>query len=213
MSLEWDQSRFNRALDEYVVATKKDVVTVLNSKGYFIARKALWFTNAALPESVKELKTMATTRRVREPKDRGLVVGAIVSRRYGKGNGLHGSPMKAEIGSILAARVRSRSFLKSGWLTAIRGLDPKTEDKELAAPAVGGVKQQGQSKGSYSAADESALLTSITNSAQAKRDRQSGLSKFGMPALMKAFDSEASSMEEYLIRKNAKSAAAAKDKL
>lgn len=213
MSAEWDQSRFDRALDSYVNATRKDMVTVLNSKGYFIARKALWFTDAADQKNVRQLKDLATTRRLREPKDKGLVVGAIVSRRYGKGEGLYGSRMKAEVNTILAARVRSRSFLKSGWLTAIRGLDPKAEDKGLAAPAVGGVKQIGQAKGSYSAASEPQLLTTITNSAQSKRDREGALKKFGMPALMKAFDSEAASMEEYVIKKNAKSAAAAQAKL
>lgn len=189
------------------------MVTVLNSKGYFIARKALWFTDAADQKNVRQLKDLATTRRLREPKDKGLVVGAIVSRRHGKGEGLYGSRMKSEIRSIMAARIRSRSFLKSGWLTAIRGLDPKAEDKGLAAPAVGGVKQIGQAKGSYSAASEPQLLTTITNSAQSKRDREGALQKFGMPALMKAFDSEAASMEEYVIKKNSKSSAAAQAKL
>jgi len=209
MSLEWDQSRFNAALDSYVKATRKDVVTVLNSKGYFIARKALWFTDAADQKNVRQLKDLATSRRIREPKDKGLVAGAMMSKRYGKGDGLYGSRMKSAINSMLASRVRARSFLKSGWLTAIRGLDPKAEDKNLAAPAVGGVKQFGQAKGAFSSASDVELKASITNSAQAKSDTVGALQKFGMPALMKAFDNEASSMEEYVIKKNAKSAAAA----
>lgn len=208
MASNWDQSKFDATLRQYIAVSGKEVVDVLNSKAYFVARKALWFTKKAAPKNITALRTAAT-------ESGGLLVGAMINRRLGAKSlpGLYGKDMRQAINLLIASRRRSIAFLKSGWIPAIRGLDPKAKDKHMAAPRVGGVKQIGVPKGRFKAASESSMTARIVNSAQARSDTKSALEKIGGPALNRAFDDEAASMMAYMNRKLERHAQAANAKL
>ena len=205
----WDQSRFDAALSQYIQASSRDVPVILNTKAYYIARRALWNTTKSTKTQVKGFKNLPTTRRQRAPVSGGLMIGALVSKRGGIGKGLYGKKMAEKIATILAARGKSTAFLKSGWLTAIRGLDPKAEEKGAAAPMDPDARASGQGKGDFSAASDGSHVARIVNSAIAKHDNKNALERVGGQALQIAFDSEAASMEEYVLKKMAKRAAEA----
>lgn len=202
----WDQSKFDATLKRYAEVSRKDMVDVINSKAYFVARKALWFTPKADQSKISELRTTPN-------RHGGLLVAAIVhnrlERKLGVGNSsfvLSGRAMQDAINRLIAARRRAVAFLKSGWIPAIQGLDPKAKDKHLAAPKVSGVKQVGVPKGAFRSANGSSIVATITNSAQALSDRKSALEKIGGPALNRAFLDEAASMEKYMEDKLRKAA-------
>lgn len=207
-SAKWDQAVFDETLRKYVVAARKDFVTVLNSKGFFIARKALWFTEKADSKKITEFRKM------RNPAG-GLIVGMLVNKRRAKKGerGLYGKPMNEAIAIIIAAKRRSVAFMKSGWIPSIQALDPKAEDKQLAAPRVSGAKQVGAPKGSASTATEFHQVCQIINTAQAKRDKSNALDTIGKKALVQAFQDETRSMNEYIEKKLKKATAAANAKL
>lgn len=208
METTWQQDVFDRELTRYIQASSRELPAILNSKAYFIARKALWFTDKAAAGKVREFAKMPT-------RDGGLLAAAMIQkRRKGKGlPGLYGREMKAEIARVIAARLRSIAFLKSGWIPAIQGLDPKAQDKQLAAPKVGSVKQYGRPKGSVSSATESVMTAVIQNFAQAKSDRIQALSTIGGRGLNRAFLDEAASMAQYVEKKLKKHADEANRKL
>ncbi len=190
----WNQEAFNVVLERYVDVTRKDMVTVLNTKGYFIARKALWFTRKTEKPELDKLRTART-------RSGGLLVGAMISKRLGKGAGLYGWEMAQAVDKLLESRQRATAFMKSGWLTAIRGLDPKAENKSEASPIDRGAKQIGQPKGSFSPALETRLVVELVNTAQAKSDRRDALNTIGLAGLNFAFDDETASMTAYIDRK------------
>ena len=51
---------------------------------------------------------------------------AIINARRGREGlpGLYGPKMRAEVRRLRSARVRSRRFIASGWLDAIRAVEP-----------------------------------------------------------------------------------------
>lgn len=110
-------------------------------------------------------------------------------------------------------RLRVIGFLKSGWIPAIQGLDPKAQDKQLAAPKVGGVRQYGLPKGNVSPATESVMTAVIQNLAQARSDRIQALATIGGRGLNRAFLDEAASMAQYVEKKLKKHADEANRKL
>lgn len=201
METTWQQDVFDRELDRYIAASSKELPTILNSKAYFVARKALWFTDKAAAVKIRRLEKM-------KGRNGGHLVGSIINkRRKAKGeNGLYGKEMKVEVDRLIAARLRSVAFLKSGWIPAIRFLDPKAQDKQLAGPTVRGATQYGRPKGTASAATEAVLSCVIQNLAQAKSDRINALTTIGGRGLNRAFLDEAASMVEYVEKKMKKHA-------
>lgn len=194
----WDQSRFDFILNEYLEVTSRDVTTALNTKAYYIARRALWNTHKASSKEVRDLKKKTTDHRQRSPSTGGLLIGAMVSKRLGKGQGLYGSQMKSQIGAILAARLKSVAFLKSGWLPAIQGLEALAEAPGRGGPLDRSAKQHGHPHGYFQAATAGRMVATIVNSAIAKHDKKDALGKYGTRALQAAFDQEADSMVQYI---------------
>ena len=206
-----DDREFTKTLEEYRRYSRRDIPEIVNTKAFFIARRAVIETPKADSSKVRAFFSRATQR----------IVGMIINARRGKRGqkGLYGDEMAEAQAMMKAARLRSVAFLKSGWLPAIKTLEKLTKyrrgvARSEAGDAVGRVKQVGQPKGRATPAREGTFYSRaiITNLADARHDSRAALLKFGGPALQRAIDKETESMREYIERKLTDSAHAAKIK-
>jgi len=209
-----DAREFTRTLNTYRQLSKRDPATIVNTKLFYIARRATVETPKANAAKIKrELGRMVTTgkqagtmrlRKVRRGSAQVPLAALIINKRLGPGAGLHGAEMTEAIRKFIASRLRSIAFLKSGWLPAIKKLEP------LAA-AIGGrqprqdrtARQFGQPKGRAVPARSNLWSVSgmIENMASENKDNRNALVRYGGPALQKAFQAEEASMLEYIERK------------
>ena len=130
-----------------------------------------------------------------------LMINARLGRKGQKG--LYGSAMKEEFKTIFGARARSIAFIKSGFIEARdifkkwcqsngvsiggKGLPP------YESSGIGGPKQLGSKKlgGAIPAVSGRWIAKAIFwNSANAKRDHEEAVIKYGEPGLQKGFDEE-----------------------
>jgi hypothetical protein len=224
----WDQSKFDETLEEYAKYSKRTHAQIVNTKAYYVARKALWFTPKADSYKMKQqLGGLVTVSRVnrkgrtvrrrqlqlvnstRQGLESAPLAALILNTRMGKKGikGLYGSKMERAIKELLSSRYRSVAFIKSGWLGSIRALAPLVKDKSAAAPADPSAKQVGRPKGEATpAADGENPTATIVNLASARRDEKGALIQFGQGPLMQALQDEDASMHEYIERKIAEDA-------
>ena len=221
-------TEFDATLRRYQALSRRDPKKICDTKAFFIARRAVIETPKADKAAIKGdlgrvssgdrdakgryagkgkgVSRILSLRMVKRYSRFGLEVQAplaalIINKRRGKGRGLHGAAMTEAIRAMIAARLRSIAFLKSGWLPAIRALvglaDTRGAPRQEAAPI-----QVGVAKGYAIPAKEGwKAKTTIANSADAKHDDKTALYKYGEPALQRAFDAETASMKDYIERK------------
>jgi hypothetical protein len=239
MPLTWDQSKFDDALLDYMKVTDKTLTEVLNTKAYYIARKALWFTKKAdsgdidkqlghlvsVTHSVgarmtsKKGLSLVSRTRSRNGKDYEAPYAALIinKRRGRKGQkGLYGAEMEQAIRDMLASRRRSIAFLKSGWIPAIRILESFAKDKSKAGvpPGNDGAVSRRDHGIAYVAQENAAdKVVTIINAAHAQNDKKDALTLYGSRALQVAFDDEAASMEAHIAQKMSDPTDAANKKL
>lgn len=200
MKVTWriDRRDFDRTLRVYRQYSKRDPETIANTKGFFIARRATVETVRATPQAIRKFIG----------KDRGRIIGMLINKRRGERGekGLYGAEMMKEVETVLAARLRSRAFLASGWIPAIKALQPLAE-KRGAPRADRTAKTFGQAKGYAMPARGAGWVAKaiIVNMAAARWDK-GGQAKHGQAALQRAFDFEARSMREYIERKQREAA-------
>jgi len=220
MSANWDQRGFDRALLEYMKYTSRSLQEAVNTKAYYIARKALWFTKKADRASmirslggyvkVQALNKAGRTvnRRILQLRDARIgqapLAAVIINARRGRAGekGLYGPDMARAIRGLLTARTRALGFIKSGWLPAIKLLAPYA-DKRGQPRIDHSVKQRGRAKGTAQPARglSATIRAQIVNLASPIRDRKGALLKYGSKGLDVAFRDEAASMWEYIGRK------------
>jgi hypothetical protein len=95
-------------------------------------------------------------------------------------------------------RLRSRAFLKSGWIWVIRQLAPVVG----TSANVRGAKAIGQAKGrAIPARPGWHVVATIINTVTAAWDKKEGAQKVAEPALQRAFDKETVSMEKEIERR------------
>lgn len=184
---------FDATLRRYREFSKRSPEVIVNTKAFYIARRATIETAKASKQSIQRFIRL----------DSGAVIGRIINARRGKRGekGLYGDAMAEAVALVLAARLRSRAFLASGWLPAIKALEPYAEKR--GAPRQDRVsKEFGQAKGSGKPARGAGWIAKaiIINMAAARWDR-GGQAKHGQVALQKAFDFEVKSMLAYIERK------------
>lgn len=193
-----DRRDFDRTLRRYIEFSNRDIPTIVNTKAFYIARRATVETPAV---SAAEIRAFIG-------KEDGAVIGRIINKRRGaKGEkGLYGKEMAKMVATVKAARLKARAFLKSGWLWAIKQLEPYAE--KPGAPRVDrSAKAIGMAKGSAIPARQGfRVVAKIINTVTAKWDKRDGAAKIAEPALQKAFDFEEKSMLDYIERKLKKSA-------
>jgi hypothetical protein len=223
----WDQSKFDAALAEYLKVTSRTVTDAINTKAYFIARKALYLTHKASKRAIQDsLGKIITSRRRMTTRIASLPSGRtadaplaalIINARRGRAGqpGLHGIAMTRAIADLLNARMRSIAFLKSGWIPAIRILEGLAKDKSKAGPTDREARIYGRQKGGATPAAEGvAPVATIINSALSRGDPGgAALAKYGGAGLEAAFAEETASMLKYLEEKMAPDAAAANAQL
>lgn len=219
MANGWDQRKFDEALREYVKVSSRTLATIINTKAYYIARKALWFT---IKSDAWQMKTQLggivtvqrltkkgklRNRRVLQLKDSrdydAPLAAVIINARRGRAgdNGLYGKAMDKAIRGLLTARARSIGFIKSGWLPSIQILAPLS-DKAGQPQIDREAKQVGRAKGTATPAKPGFdLRAEIVNLASPIRDKKGALLKYGSEGLTTAFQDETASMWDYIERK------------
>jgi hypothetical protein len=216
----WDQSRFNRTFKRYMQFSSRDAVTAINTKAYYIARKAVWFTHkadkgkvesalgkyVALPSNGKSKTQRKRIRLVKGTKHNAPLAALIINKRRGKlteggKGGLYGKEMARAIREMLMARFRSIAYIKSGWLPAIKAL-AKFADKRNEPGIDFDSKQIGNPKGSGTPAnlnETGKTIATIINETWTKHDPGgAAMFKYGASGLQKAFNDEAGSMTQYI---------------
>lgn len=189
-----DSREFDRTLRRYVEFSKRDFPTICNTKAFFIARRAVIETPKAQKSDINRLISRTGA----------VILGKIINKRRGeKGlRGLTGEAMRQAQLVVIAARKRSVAFLKSGWLPAIRILEPLSEKRGAPRRPGRDVVEYGKKKGSATPARPGfKIYSQIVNAADAKHDKKGALLTYGLPALQKAFNFETLSMKEYIERK------------
>jgi hypothetical protein len=193
------------------------VATIVNTKALFIARGAMIET----PKADKRKIAAELGRIVRRGKRAGSVklakardfdaplAALIVNKKRGRGRGLYGTAMAEAVRTLIASRMRSIAFLKSGWIPAIKALIPFADRR--GGPRQDRAVQYGRAKGSGTPAQEGIwkVKAIIENSAGDNKNNRDALLTYGGPALEKAVQNETASMKEYIERKLTESAKAA----
>lgn len=207
-----DTSEFTRTLREYRKYSKRTLPVIVNTKAMFIARHAILETpkadKAKIERELGEFVSVNGSKKkqlllaIGKKHDAPLAALIINARRGREGRpGLYGAKMAAAVRVFVAARIRSISFLKSGWLPAIKTLLPFS-DRRGGPRQEKGVKQIGQPKGYGKPAREGwNVVAEIANTASDNKNNRGALWKYGGPALQRAFNAEAASMREYIEKK------------
>jgi len=218
----WDQSKFNETLAEYSHWTKRTHKQIVDTKAYYVARKALWFTTKADSFKIKhQLGGFIMVARVNKKgktvnrRQVQLVMGTkvdaplaalIINKRRGKAGepGLQGARMARAVRELLAARMRSIAFYKSGWLPAIKLLAPLA-DRKGEPQTDRAAKQVGRPKGDATPATEgeNPAATIVNMAGSARGDTKGAFMKYAGEGLQIAMADEQSSMDEYIEQKMA----------
>ncbi len=215
-------SEFTRTLRAYANISRREPAVICNTKAFYIARGATRETPKADAQKIKaELRGSRTKNIIlKSGKERRtkytLAQLIILARRAAAGQSTKKKDMAEDVKKFIAARVRSVAFIKSGWLPAIKRLEPLAA-RIGAAPRLTkstSGQQYGQAKGSAKPARENDVraVCQITNDALPKshgalleriihhfhnpsRDK---VLTYAEPALQTAFDNEQGSMLKYI---------------
>jgi len=187
-----NKTEWNRVFPRYMELNKRDLALNINTKLFFIARRAVIETpKAKLGPLTKAIAVM---------------LAKIINKRRKAGGerGIRGQDMADEVKKVWSARRSSVAFLKSGWLPSIKKLEGHIDPKfrRGAARNDRSAKQRGAPKGFAIVASPGWRVGGkIENHALARRDKKEALALYGGPALQRAFDFEIASMRQYIERK------------
>jgi hypothetical protein len=225
---KWDQRQFDRTLAEYLQVSKKTLAEIVNTKAYYIARKALWFTPKANAGKIRtDLGEAKAVRLVKLKSGRWSHNQRNTITFFGSGGSAKGVPLLA---LIIQKRRRlaghpspwkgvTRAAGAAAMLQAMReafisrlhsiaflkaGWLPSIRTMAPVADKTGGLpaidtRQVGRPKGEAVIAQPGLNpIAKIINHASTRRDRRAALVRYGAPALQQAFDDEALSMKVYI---------------
>lgn len=221
----WDQSRFTSILREYLRITKRTVADAVNTKAFFIARRAVVETPKAdalkIGKELSELiyafkdtkhgakRTLKTVTRYDAlgRTNQVPIAALLVNKRRGERGkpGLYGAAMTEAIRRIRGARQSSVGFIKSGWLPAIRKLEYGVPEKYRrgAAKMDMTIHTSTSPKGSATLASPGARVQAMISNDIGDHGAHQGqhnaaLHKYGEPALARAFAVETLGMQQYI---------------
>ncbi len=220
--LKLDTAEFDATLAEYLKVSSRGYATAINTKLYYIALRAIAFTPRA--DKLKIGKSLSpliyefgeagqrslrmVTRYDYFGRSAAVPVAALLinAERGKKGKpGYYGAKMRRAIKNFIARRQRSVSFLKAGWIPAVKTLAPLADKKQ--APEMGEKPTTaGHPKGravAASAGSEMAglIANSVGHSGPHGAKRWAALKRYGQPALQRAINEESASMVEYMAGK------------
>lgn len=198
MGFKLNTSEFTKALNEYKNISRRSRPEIVNTKAFFIARRAVVETQKADKGKIQKAFTRKTAR----------IIGMMINKRRGlRGEkGLYGDKMADMVATVKAARLRAISFVKSGWIPAIKTLEKYVKYRRGIARSeegsgIGRVKQVGKPKGKATAASATSLIVTatMTNSAlRANKTTTGNGEELAIAGLQKAIDFETNSMRQYI---------------
>jgi len=198
MGLKLDTREFKSTLAEYSKISRRSRTEIVNTKAFFIARRAIVETTKADKSAINRISRGKT----------GKIVGMLINARRGKRGekGLYGDMMAEAVAMVKASRMRAISFVKSGWIPAVRTLEKLTKYRRGLArsqegSSIGKVRQVGQAKGSASPATTSFGIVRALISNHALRSKKTTANKgesVATKGLQKAIDFETNSMKQYI---------------
>lgn len=215
MAFRIDTREFDSTLRLYMPHARRDWATILNTKGYYIARRATVTTKKADPREIRSLRERAvigTGLRFRKGQARQVTVREELSstraarilqaeRRAAGKTFIPRAELPQAVKRFIAARLRSIAYIKSGWIPAIRRLEPLARGPGRPRQDTS-AKQIGRPKGDANPARPGWRTScQISNSAWTRKSGGAGLRKFGQAGLQAAFNDEIRSMREYIERK------------
>lgn len=195
-SIKIDTSEFRATLKEYKEYTKRDLATILNTKGFYIARGAARETLRVSVSKIRSELRAGSSIEADAP-----LAAVIINARRGAANqkGLFGDELKKAVAAFIKARIKSRAFMAAGFIPAIKAFEPFAERKNRAPKADRAVKQFGSPKGSGTPARPDSWISRavITNTAASKHDK-GGAEGVAIAGLQIAFDDEIVSMRKHI---------------
>jgi hypothetical protein len=218
LTVKVDHTQFDRALTQYLKVSKKGLREILNRKAAIIASSASRNTKRADREkiqsdlgrfvTVQETTKKGTTRNrralqlnTRKGHSAPLAELIINKRRARVGEkGLEGAELSAAVRKMIAGRLRSVSFLASGWLPAVRDLLPFIEQKS-GLKVDRSARWYGRPKGAGFPAKLSIAPFAVIENRIAKAGAGQRYIEAG---LQKAVNDETRSMGEYIEKQLAK---------
>lgn len=160
--------QFSAALREYKEATGKDEVEILNRAGRNVAFRAASFTPKATASRIR-------ADLMKDPHLRYALTSLYLRKR---GRGILKKPeFRQEVKKLIARRIASRAYLRSGWAPAVIALGGSFRGKK-------------SDKGWAKKASVLNLITEIANTVP-------GIDKVGVKALNEAIDFVAKDMLGY----------------
>jgi hypothetical protein len=233
VTFKLNDREFQRTLRQYVRLSRRTIPDIVNTKAFYIARRAVRETPKADKLKIgKELSQMVYTfkatkkgavrgfSKVRRYDSFGrstevpLVYLLIQARRRRQGKkGLYGSKMAEAVRRFIPSRQSTVAFLKSGWLPAIKQLSRFAKEKSGAAPPDSSVKQIGRDRGRAVPARDGFRVKAVIENAVGQgggeeAHHSDALERYGAPALQRAIDAEEASMRQYIEQQLKKQAGA-----
>lgn len=186
--------RFNAALKQYLVRTKKTVPQALNDKAMFIARGAVKNTFKA-----DKGKIMSDLDKTSYSSEYLTVAQAIeIKRAADNGETLTPAKLNANVRKLKGARSRAIGFLRTGWFPAIKAF--ATAISRAASGMTGG-KKVGKDKGYGITAKDTTWTPKAVLENQIQAGGRAIPENYMEQGLSAAFNAEAASMEAYLEKK------------
>ena len=206
-----DFREFNRSFKDLYERQQRALPDYTNKKAYYVTRRWLYETPIVARETITN-ELGKVTRSGRHGKNIKLqlthaetsdapLAALIVNKQRGKRGlpGLFGKRMIDAIAALIGTRQKSRGYLRSGLLPALRKLAASFGGH--APQSMAGARQYGRDKGDAIPARPGwTVKATIVNAADSK-DGRAALFKHGIPALQRAIDLEAASMREEVLRR------------
>jgi hypothetical protein len=154
-------AEFQKDLNRAVAISSRGAAESLNSRGYMLAKRAMDYTKRAMRAEIealgvtgyrviksKKTGTLKKGRPIYSPSDKAVAI--VASRLVAAGQKIDSHASLVESAKkMIAARLRSITFLASGWIPAMRKLDKYARQKVRAT-----AKQWGKPKGTARPAKE-----------------------------------------------------------
>lgn len=187
VTFETDLREFSRTLDKYLTLTSKELSAAVNHQAGRLAFSAIQNTKKADRKEIEKLGVVGyriiksrKTGTIRQGRpiynEHGRARDIVAARYYKRGEKLP-DDIDKQAQNLIAARLRAISFVRSGWLAAIRAF--KAFGNAGLTPDA---RQRGRPKGKATRAREGFNpVATLTNSAlpskNAKQVCESGLQK------------------------------------
>lgn len=208
-----NQAAFTAALKQRVATTSKSAEEVVNRAAYNVAWRAATLTPGKDPKAIerelefekptriKAVKGVSKARNVYS-KPAALIYRIINAQRGRKERkGLFGRDMREAARKKLSARKKGVGFLKLGWVSVMRILQPHVGSFKRS---IAGINTIDTSRGlgqATAAKNANRLVALITNQVRVRSKKGLDLIRLGAPALEQALRLETADMMRHLERK------------